>query len=308
MAPYRSLPCGDRVTTACEHVHDLAVIGGGLFGAILALALRDHRPDVDFALIGNEPHFGGTLLEAAVADEIPGSMRAILDRATIKIWPSCFVNYPGGPQHFGDEVILIDPRQLHLEMIDHPQAAHCVSGSLVQAVKGDKIMHSRGSLRARLIVDASDRRIQSHLDIERLTRYRDFRIEHDLDQPILADMSATAGDWSFLQLFPIDHERMVVEHFRHRPMPPQTSIPVDDDHLGRVIALATAGQAPSPAPEIAAVNFPSLLQMASEVAAGFAALDLSEPNIRAFFAERMAVGRDRSRRLFELVHLCRSAS
>lgn len=293
--------------TAPEHLHDLAIIGGGLFGSVLALALREHRPEVDFAVIESEAHFGGSFLEAAVANELPRSIRKILDRATVKVWPSCFVNYPGGPQHFDDEVLLIDPRHLHLEMIDHPQASRCFAGCTVEAVKGDRILHSRGNVRARLIVDASDLRIQSHLEIERLTRYRDFRLEHDLDQPILADMSRTAGDWSFLQLFPIDRERMVVEHFRHRPIATDASTPVEKERLDSVITLATAGHQPSTGVDIAAVNFPSLLQMATDVAAGFVALDLTEANVRTFFAGCMESGRDRSRKMFELVRLCRGA-
>lgn len=294
------------MTTTPEHLHDLAIIGGGLFGSLLGLALRAHRPDIDFVLIEKEGYFGGSFLEAAIANEIPDPIRSILDPAIVKYWPACFVNYPGQSERFEDEVLLVDPRQIHLEMVDHPQASQCFANCTIETISGDRIVHSGGTLHARLIVDASDLRIQSSLEIERLTRYRDFRLDHDLDLPILADMSATAGDWSFLQLFPVDGERMAVEHFRHRPMAADASIPVDGDRADSVIALAMADQAPSSAPDVAAVNFPSLLQMASEVAAGFIALDLTEPNIRALFADRMKSGRDRARRMFELVYLCRS--
>ncbi|MGH6652306.1 MAG: lycopene cyclase family protein [Sphingopyxis sp.] len=307
MAPLRPLLYGCHMMTAPGHLHDLAIIGGGLFGSLLGLALRAHRPDIDFALIEKEGHFGGSFLEAAIANEIPDPIRSILDPAIVKYWPACFVNYPGRSERFEDAVLLVDPRQFHLEMVDHPQASQCFAGCTIEKIAGDKIVHSGGTLRARLIVDASDLRIQSHLEIERLTRYRDFRLDHDLDLPILADMSATAGDWNFLQLFPIDEERMIVEHFRHRPIAPEASIPADRDRTDSVIALATAGYRPSSAPDVAAVNFPSLLQMASEVAAGFVALDLTEPNIRAFFAQRTESGRARSQRMFELVRICRGA-
>lgn len=296
------------MTTSRAQSYDLAIIGGGLFGSLLALALRRHRPDVDFALIEPGDHFGGSLLEAAIADEIPAPLADIVESATVKLWPGCFVTYPGRSQRFDDPVLLVDPRQLHLDMIDHPRWAHCQTGCADVRIRGDRVVHSRGELRARLIVDAGDARIQSHLEIERMTRYRDFRQSHDLDLPIIADMSATAGDWSFLQLFPIDGERMVVEHLRHRPARPASLAGADRGiDADAVISLAGAGGTETPGLPIIADHFPSLLQMAAEIAAGFVAIEYEEAAIRSFFAEHMQSGRDRSRRMFELVRLCRGA-
>lgn len=293
-------------------LHDLAIIGGGLFGTLLALALRRHRPEVDCVLVERGAHFGGALLEAAVAQEMPPALADIVDRATVKIWPGCFVNYPGRSQFFGDGILLVDPRQLHIEAMDHPHASRCRAGVRVRAVEGDRILHDGGEIRARLIVDASDARIEAQFGIERVTRYRDFRLAHDLELPILADMSATAGEWSFLQLYPVDGARTVVEHFRPCA-PPPAAAPVggaEGDGAGALVSLAAPGRRDVAASEtaIAAAHFPSLLQAAADVAAGFVALDFEAAEVRRFFAERMACGRDRSRRMFELVALCRSGA
>lgn len=301
------------MTVSPVPLHDLAIVGGGLFGTLLALGLRRHRPDVDFVLVEGGARFGGSLLEGAVAQEVPAALADVIDRATVRVWPGCFVNYPGRSQFFGDDILLVDPRQLHIEVIDHPLASRCRAGVRIRAIDGGRIFHDGGDIRARLIVDASDARIQSQLGIERVTRYRDFSLAHDLELPILADMSATAGDWSFLQLYPVDGERMVVEHFRPRAPAPGAASAVDGaadgaaPGGGALVSLATPGRAGTvlPGPSVAAAHFPSLLQAAAEVAAGFAALDLDEAGVRSFFAERMAQGRDRSRRMFELVALCR---
>lgn len=284
--------------------YDLAIIGGGLVGSLLTLALRQYRPDIVFAVVESGPHFGGAFLEAGVAAEIPPALHELIDPLVVKAWPGCFVNYPRRSQHFADEILMLDPRQLHLEIVDHAGAPHCHAGSRVQAVAGKRIVHARGELAARLIVDANDSRIQSDLEIERVTRYRDFRLHHDLDLPVLADMSETAGDWAFLQLFPVDAERIVVEHFRHRaasgsrPAPSGGSVAIAPD--------AAEGAADGEAPDLAAAHFLSLLQVAAELAAGFVELELrDEAELRAFFARRMREGRDRARRMFEFARHCR---
>lgn len=284
--------------------YDLAIIGGGLVGSLLTLALRQYRPEIAFAVVESGPHFGGDFLEAGVVAEIPPALYELIDPLAVKVWPGCFVNYPRRSQHFADEILMLDPRQLHLEIVDHPRAAHCLAGSRVQAVAGKRIVHARGALAARLIVDANDARIQSDLEIERVTRYRDFRLHHDLDLPVLADMSDTAGDWAFLQLFPVDAERIVVEHFRHRAAPnarPETLA------TGVVIAPdAAESVADWAATDLAAAHFLSLLQVAAELAAGFVELELrDEAELRAFFAGRMREARHRARRMFEFARHCR---
>lgn len=295
----------DPMRRAGSFEYDLAIVGGGLVGSLLALALRQYRPDIAFAVVENRPHFGGDLLEAGIIAEIPAQLRELIDPLAVKLWPGCFINYPGRSQHFADAILLLDPRQLHLEIVDHGQAPHCHAGSRVQEVAGNRIVHARGEIAARLIVDASDERIQSGLEIERVSRYRDFRVLHDLDLPVLADMSETAGDWAFLQLFPVDAERIVVEHFRHRPDPDG---PPGPPEAGVAIAPGAAdGAAGEQAPPLAAAHFPSLLQVAAELAAGFVELELrDEAELRAFFSRRMREGRERSRRMFEFARQCRA--
>jgi len=280
---------------------------------MIALALTCYRRDVSLVLIEQNSHFGGDRLEAGLAAEIPLSIWPFIENACVKSWQRCFIAYPSDSRSFDEAVVLVDPRQLHIDIIDALAAGSYYLNSRTVAIHDKLITHSHGEFSAEIIIDASDVRVENHLGIERKTSYRDFNLSHDLDVPILADMSLGGGDWAFLQLFPIDNERIVVEQFR----------PADDCHSQNMqsitgipenSSLVPIWQAigPEERPEtfgLSSVHFPLMLQVAADMADGFAKLpNYKSTTVRKFFASKMNSSKRQTRDMFEFVKLINGAS
>jgi hypothetical protein len=285
---------------------DIAIVGGGLTGTLLVLAMRRHRPQCQVAVIEQSGNFGGQWLEVAVRDELPAVLAEVIEPAIVKQWPGCFVNHPAGPVRFDDVVVMCDPRQLHLEMLELMGDAPWIRGSRVRSVTDGRVVHDLGEVEARLVIDASDARIEAAIEVERLPSYRDFNLRHDLDLPIIADMTAVAGAWDMLQMFPVDSELMVVEHLRHCPDGPLAAgLGGNWPGPGGAIAIEAGLPYGAALGDMTAAHFPTMLQVAAELAAGLVAIDLTEDALRSFFAARIADARVRVRRMFAIAAAAR---
>ena len=66
--------------------YDIAIAGGGLSGALIALALRRRRPDVSVALVEGGPVVGGHHLWSFFASDIAPADRDLVDRMIAARW------------------------------------------------------------------------------------------------------------------------------------------------------------------------------------------------------------------------------
>lgn len=208
-------------------LHDVAIVGGGLLGSLLVLAFARHRPDIRLIAFERSEHFGGEMLEPVVLDEVPDVCRSLIDSAIVKIWPACFVILPDSCQSYCDSVALVDPRQIHVEMIEKVAPGSRRADCLVKVIDGQRIVTDRGVFRAQHVIDTRGQTRLDSFEFERRTQYRDFKLDHGLEMPVLADFSQSRGDWTLLQLFPVDQQRIIVEHWRRdeRTQLPPLSIP-----------------------------------------------------------------------------------
>ncbi|TXC73261.1 hypothetical protein FSZ31_00395 [Sphingorhabdus soli] len=272
--------------------HDVAIVGGGLLGSLLALAFARHRPDIRLIVFERCERFGGDMLEPVVLEEVPDSCRSLIDGAIVKIWPACYVILPDSCQSFGDSVALVDPRQLHLEMIENV-AGDCLASCVVEAIDGARIVTDRGAYRAQHIIDTRGRARFDRFQFERRTQYRDFRLDHGLEAPVLADFSQSRGDRTLLQMFPVDGQRIIVEHWRRderTPLPP-VSIPTIGNGAGVAESLSHHPANPG--------YFPCLLLFALRTADAIASLPVPDPAaVAAIFLRERAMLADRFGALF----------
>ncbi len=278
-----------------QAMHDVAIVGGGLLGCLLALAFARRRPDIRLVVFEQCERFGGDMLEPVVLDEAPDSCRSLIDGAIVKIWPACYVILPDSCQSFDDPVALVDPRQLHLEMIESV-AGDCLASCVVEAIDGPRIVTDRGAFRAQHVIDTRGKARFDRFQFERRTQYRDFGLDHGLEAPVLADFSQSHGDWAFLQMFPIDHQRIIVEHWRRderSPLPP-FSIPDTENR---------AGAAESRSDQPANLGyFPCMLLFALRTADAIASMPVPDPAaVATIFMRERAMLADRFGALFDVV-------
>ncbi|MEO0441142.1 MAG: lycopene cyclase family protein, partial [Pseudomonadota bacterium] len=74
--------------------YDLAIAGGGLAGGLIALALRELRPDLEIALIEAEDHFGGNHIWSFFESDIEPESRWLVDPLISRKWDSYDVHFP----------------------------------------------------------------------------------------------------------------------------------------------------------------------------------------------------------------------
>lgn len=292
--------------------YDIAILGGELAGTLIALALKRFRPATKFILIGSDPHFGGARLEACVADEIPDYMAPLLEGAIVKSWPRCYVAYPDFSQSFEDPMMLVDPRHLHIELVEQCDRTNLMPSCSIASVEGDIVSHTHGTITASLIIDADDRLLYQCLGVRRETSNRDFNLQHDLEFPIIADIAAPTGDWDVLQIFPIDDERVAVERLQHRrretDWPAQPAFARTGDHM-LPIWDAQWDRSGHAAREADHRLFPSPLQLAARIAATFADFQNDDiTGLKARLTEQTVQAAHDSAKFAAFVHSAQSAA
>ena len=73
---------------------DLAVVGGGLAGGLITLALRKKRPDLDIRLIEGSQSIGGNHLWSFFASDIADADRWIVAPLVCYGWTSYDIRFP----------------------------------------------------------------------------------------------------------------------------------------------------------------------------------------------------------------------
>src|SRR5690606_36287 len=92
-----ALDChGERPERAAvmKNAIDLAVVGGGLAGGLLALALRQRRPELRLALIEGGATLGGEHTWSFHDGDVSGEGAALLEPLIVHRWRSQNVAFP----------------------------------------------------------------------------------------------------------------------------------------------------------------------------------------------------------------------
>lgn len=79
----------------CLIMHDYIIIGGGLQGGLLALAIRQHHPKASMLLIERESTIGGNHTWSFHPKDVPAESRAWIDPLVTSRWQNYVVRFPG---------------------------------------------------------------------------------------------------------------------------------------------------------------------------------------------------------------------
>ncbi len=82
-------------------------------------------------LLSADKTIGGEILEPVVGSSLSPAERDLFDPFVVKHWPGYFVRQAGGAQHHEQDVLLLDPAQLWIELqdllsLDCLALSHCV--------------------------------------------------------------------------------------------------------------------------------------------------------------------------------------
>jgi lycopene beta-cyclase len=74
---------------------DIAILGGGLAGGLIALALAKLRPELKLLLIEQDAHFGGNHVWSSFASDIASQDEWLVEPLIAARWPGYEVRFPG---------------------------------------------------------------------------------------------------------------------------------------------------------------------------------------------------------------------
>jgi hypothetical protein len=191
--------------------YDIAIHGHGMLPGLVALHLNNRAPDQALLLLSADRTIGGDMLEPVVRSSLSPDALDLVEPFAVARWPGFLVSDGGEPHHHDDEVLLLDPVQLWLELsialplhdmvvLDGPLRRH-----------GTDLSWPGGSARVTELVDlASATRRDQSADILGLDAAR------SLGLPVLADFDTAGEPWDAFQHIPLGDERVYVRKRRFR--------------------------------------------------------------------------------------------
>jgi lycopene beta-cyclase len=205
---------------------DAVIVGGGLQGGLLALALLARRNGTQIALIERGPALGGNHTWCFQRGDVPDEARRWLDPLVIASWPEHEVAFPRRRRVLRSVYAAMTSARLDEVVRARLEAAagcRLLLSSEVTAVEsGAAIVASGERIEGRLVVDA--RGPEPVRPGARTAYQKFFGLEvtagRDLERPVLMDATVPQRDgMRFLYLLPLGRGRVLAEETFFSPAP-----------------------------------------------------------------------------------------
>jgi lycopene beta-cyclase len=193
---------------------DVAIVGGGLAGGLIALALRARRPDVDIRLI--EPGaIGGDHVWSFFSGDVAEADRWLAAPLVSYRWPGYDVAFPGHRRTLGESYYSIESERF-AEVVTAslapgqliPAPAIAVGGGAVVLASGDRV-------EATGVIDARGAADMAMLDLgwqKFVGRELVLAEPHVVERPVVMDATVAQIDgYRFVYCLPFAETRMFVE-------------------------------------------------------------------------------------------------
>lgn len=132
---------------------DYVFVGGGLQNCLAALGLSCARPDVRLALIERGPRLGGNHTWSFHVDDIPASLREVVDSLVVHWWPSYQVRFPDHERVLGHPYAAVTSERLDA-VVRARLGASVLTDEVVEVRPGRVRLRSGRELAATVVLDA----------------------------------------------------------------------------------------------------------------------------------------------------------
>ena len=193
----------------------ILIAGGGLGGALAALAMARHRPDVPLLIIEEAETFGGTGIRTFSDAELGTEGAGLIGAEAIARWPGIYLSFPGMNRNLRIDWSGFGAVDLHQALVETLDPKQYRLGTKVVAVREDALVLDGGEeIKAEGAIDARGATNLSTLELlyeARLEREYIFAAPHRVDRPVLIDANvAQNGALRFMQCVPLAEDRLVV--------------------------------------------------------------------------------------------------
>ncbi|ABQ69547.1 lycopene cyclase [Rhizorhabdus wittichii DC-6] len=215
---------------------DLAIIGGGLSGGLIALAARRARPDRRVLLIEAAPTLGGAHLWSFLDSDVEAEDRPLLEPLVNYGWREFAVVFPLYKRALPFPFYSIRSDRFDAALREAMPAESILTGRRALGVAPDGVVLEDGTLiGAGGVIDARGPGDLSLLDLH----YRKFvGYELTLDGPhsvrraTLIDAAADPAEgFQYMEMLPIENDRLFIEDVRYESWPEMDMA----DHGNRIV-------------------------------------------------------------------------
>ena len=220
---------------------DLAIVGGGLAGGLIALAVARQRPELKIVLIEQEQHFGGNHIWSFFASDIAPEHRWLTAPLVTYGWSGYDVHFPEHSRSIDNIYYTIESERLDWLLRHNLPASSLITGRSVKAVSPRLVvLDGAQRINAGGVIDTRGVSDHHHLDCgwQKFTgQLLQLREPHDLKRPIVMDATVEQYDgYRFIYVLPFGMDKIFVEDTYYSDTPDLDGAALDD----RIAAYAAA--------------------------------------------------------------------
>jgi lycopene beta-cyclase len=204
---------------------DLLIVGGGLAGGLLALALREKQPDRRVMLIEGGERFGGNHLWSFFDGDVAPGDRWLVEPLICHRWPGHQIRFPGLKRELAAGYQSIESERLDVVLRDRLPPESLLTGTAVTAIDRDQVTLADGRrLTGGAVIDARGMTAgYAKLELgwqKFLGQLLRLRAPHGLTRPCIMDATIDQTDgYRFLYLLPFGPRHLFVEDTYYRADP-----------------------------------------------------------------------------------------
>lgn len=195
---------------------DIAILGGGLAGGLIALAFARLRPDLSLLLVEQDERLGGNHVWSFFGSDVGKDGRALIAPMVAGAWPGYDVRFPAFARGLETSYYSITSERFDVHLRATLSAEAIVTGLRVLECTEASAMLSDGSrIEAGAVIDARGIRNLGHLTggwQKFYGKYLKLSAPHGLDRPIIMDATVAQFDgFRFVYSLPFGPNEIFVE-------------------------------------------------------------------------------------------------
>lgn len=193
---------------------DVAIVGGGLAGGLIALALRTKRPDADIRLIEPGP-IGGDHVWSFFSSDVVEADRWLAAPLVSYRWPRYDVAFPGHHRTLDQSYYSIESDRFARVVGDALAPGQLIAAKAIGVGAGAVVLANGDRVEARGVIDARGAADMTALDLgwqKFVGRELALAAPHGVERPVVMDATVPQIDgYRFVYCLPFAATRMFVE-------------------------------------------------------------------------------------------------